>query len=578
MLRTLTVWNFALLEHVQVSFNQGLNILTGETGAGKSILIDSLGIILGKRTSTDHIRNGCEWLRVEAVFDLEKRLDIRAFLQAANILEEDGNLILTRQISRNGRNTIQANGCHIPLQTLKQLGLLLIDIHGQNENQAILTSENQLLLLENYAPEIKKQRLAYETVYKKWQQLQASLAEKKAASREYAQRLDMLRWQSSEIAAAKLESGEDEKLEAEIKLLAGAEKITGYVKASYQLLEDGNKNHLGILSALAEVKRNAEGLQRYDPSFANVLQMLTEAECQLQECAYEIRDYGEKLEYDPVRLDKMQLRMDEIYKLRKKYGATIDDVLHHYENIQKELEEIENYDEILAALQQEIAETTSQLELLADRLTQLRQAAAQELSAAISENLFSLGMPKAEFYFSVEKTDSFQLHGQDMIDMLFSANVGESVKSVRKVASGGELSRIALAVKAVTAAQDAIDVMVFDEIDTGIGGKTAQMVAEKISLVAASKQVLCITHLPQIACMADVHLYIDKQTRGAKTVTEIKKLSTSEQINEIARMASGIDITAASLDNALEMLDNAKQKKEKQRSLLKEKKNLHAAV
>ena len=568
MLRTLTVWNFALLEHVQVSFKQGLNILTGETGAGKSILIDALGIILGKRTTTDQIRNGCEWLRVEAVFDLENRADIRAFLQAANILEEDANLILTRQISRNGRNAIQANGCHIPLQTLKQLGVLLIDIHGQNENQAILSGENQFILLENYAPKIKEQRIAYEKIYKKWQQLQNVMAEKKDASREYAQRLDMLRWQSSEIATAKLEAGEDEKLEAAIKLLAGAEKITGYVKSAYQLLEDGNKNHLGILSGLAEVKRNIEGLQRYDVSFSNVLQMLTEAECQLQECAYEIRDYGEKIEYDPARLDKMQLRMDEIYKLRKKYGATIDDVLIHYEHIQKELAEIENYDEILADLQKEIDEVAEKMQNSADQLTLFRQQAAKELSAAIAENLFTLGMPKAEIYFSVEKTNHFQLHGQDAIDILFSANVGEAVKSVRKVASGGELSRIALAIKAVTAAQDAIDVMVFDEIDTGIGGKTAQMVAEKISLVAASKQVLCITHLPQIACMADVHLYIDKQTRGAKTVTDIRRLSTSEQINEIARMASGIDITAASLDNALEMLDNAKQKKEKQRSSL----------
>ena len=566
MLKTLTVWNFALLEHVQVEFSRGLNILTGETGAGKSILIDSLGVILGRRTTADHIRSGCDWLRVEAVFDIANQPEIHEFLLGAGIIDESDALILTRQISKAGKNTIQVNGCHITLLLLKQLGAHLIDIHGQNENQALLTSESQFALLADYWPGIKEQLAVYQTAYRHWQSLQAELDAKKTASREYAQRLDMLRWQTNEIAAVQLQPGEDEKLEAEIKILSNAEKISDFVKGSYRLLENGDKNHAGVLSGLTEIKQNLEALSRYDDKLNNALQLVTEAACQLQECAYEIRDYGESIDYSPERLDKLQLRMDEIYKLRKKYGATIEDVLAHYEQAKKELAEIENYDDILAELKKAIAAAEAVLTQEAAALTKLRQTAAQALSAAIETHLLSLGMPKAHFTIEVSPMEKFAAHGRDAVDMLFSANLGEEAKPIRKVASGGELSRIALAVKAVTAARDSVDVMVFDEIDTGIGGKTAQMVAERIALVAAYRQVLCITHLPQIACMADVHLYIDKQVKNDKTVTEVKRLSTSEQLNEIARMASGIDITAASLDNALEMLDNAKLKKEKQRA------------
>ena len=566
MLKTLTVWNFALLEHVQIDFNSGLNILTGETGAGKSILIDSLGVILGRRMSADNIRTGCEWLRVEAVFDISKQREIHDFMVEANIIDENDELILVRQITRTGKNTIQANGCHITLQSLKQLGMLLIDIHGQNENQALLTNENQFALLENYWPAIIPQLKEYRQAYRAWQSLNDLMVQKKTASREYAQRLDMLRWQTNEIAAAKLEIGEDENLEAEIKVLSNAEKITEYVKSSHRLLESGDKNHAGVIGGLAQIKNNLEALARYDDKLNNALQLVSEAACQLQECSYEIRDYGENIDYSPERLDKLQLRMDEIYKLRKKYGATIEQVLAHYEEAQKELSEIENYDDILLQLQKDIEAAEKEMEVKAKALTGLRQTAASQLSGEVEKHLLSLGMPKAHFTIEILPANKYTANGFDAIDMLFSANLGEEAKPIRKVASGGELSRIALAVKAVTAARDSVDVMVFDEIDTGIGGKTAQMVAERIALVAAYKQVLCITHLPQIACMADVHLYIDKQVRNDKTVTEVKRLSTSEQLNEIARMASGIDITAASLDNALEMLDNAKMKKDRQRA------------
>ena len=568
MLKTLSVWNFALLEHVQIEFSRGLNILTGETGAGKSILIDSLGVVLGRRTSVDNIRTGADWLRVEAVFETVGQPVIHDFLLQADILDEGELLIVSRQVTRSGRNAIQINGCHVTLQLLKQLSSLLIDIHGQHENQALLSSESQFALLESYFPPIKQQLDRYREQYDAWRKLQQELAVKKTASREYAQRLDMLRWQTNEISAAALSAGEDEKLETEIKVLTNAEKISGFVKESYQLLENGGRNNEGVLSALIKIKQNLESLGRYDDKMSGVLKMVDDASCQLQECSYELRDYGEDIDYSPGRLDKLQQRMDEIYKLRKKYGATIDDVLAHYEAAKQELSDIENYDELLGELQQKITAAEKDLSLVAAELTAMRTSAALKLSAAIQEHLLSLGMPKARFEIVVRGGKAFSAAGQDEISLLFSANLGEEAKLLQKVASGGELSRIALAVKAVTAARDPVDVMVFDEIDTGIGGKTAQMVAERIALVAAHKQVLCITHLPQIACMADAHLYIDKQARGDKTVTEVKRLSTSEQLNEIARMASGIDITASSLDNAMEMLDNARIKKERQRTAL----------
>lgn len=562
MLKTLTVWNFALLEHVQIEFERGLNILTGETGAGKSILIDSLGMILGHRTSIEKIRKDRDWLRVEAVFDTSKYPQVHDFLQRSDIVDEDDSLIISRQIAKTGKNTIQVNGCHVTLTSLKMLGELLIDIHGQNENQALLRTENQFALVDAYKIEIKTCLAVYQTAFVKWNELKESLKQQELDSREHAQRMDMLSWQVNEIEAAKLKEAEDEGLEQEIKLLSNAEKISDLVKSSYRLLDSGDKRQPAVIPSLVEIKKNMEMLIRYDTKLTNVMQMITDALCQIEECSYEIRDYGESIDYSPERLNKLQERMDEIYKLRKKYGATIADVLEHYHNAKKELLAIENYDQRIEDLKYNIVQAEKDLAVKAVALTKLRQSSAELLSADIQKHLLSLGMENARFVIEIKDDAIYHMNGANTIHILFSANLGEDPKPMQKVASGGELSRIALAIKTVCATKDKIGIMVFDEIDTGIGGKTAQMVAERIAMVAAYKQVLCITHLPQIACMADVHLYIDKQIQNNKTVTQVRPLSTSEQLNEIARMASGIDITAASLDNAMEMLNNAKLKKE----------------
>ena len=564
MLKSLTVWNFALLEHVQVEFQSGLNILTGETGAGKSILIDSLGAVLGARMSADMVRSGCDWLRVEAVFSLEdESLGLHELLTQQAIDDSDKELIITRQLTRAGRSTALVNGCHVTLAILRQIGAYLVDIHGQNENLALLKEENQFHLLDGYDPDVAEALAAYECAYREWREKKKAYDEKQQASREYAQRLDMLHWQDKEISEANLKAGEDEALEAEIRKLSHAEKIVGSIEESYELLEGGGGSGLGVLPALSQVKKDLEDISRFDDALANAQKMVEEAYISLQEASYELRDYGESVEFSPARLDQLQSRMDVIYRLCKKYGATLGDVLAHQEKVERELSEIENYDEDIAALEKEIAALEKELGKKAAALTELRRAAAKDLSSAIEEQLFALGMPKAQLAIRVEPAADYGPRGRDEVAMFFSANPGEGEKPLQRVASGGELSRIALAIKTVASSRDSsVPSMVFDEIDTGIGGRTAQMVAERIALVAQYKQVLCITHLPQIACMADAHLYISKRTEEGTTATQIRPLSERERISEIARMASGADMTTASLDNAREMVSHAKMKKD----------------
>ncbi len=564
MLKSLTVWNFALLEHVQVEFQSGLNILTGETGAGKSILIDSLGAVLGARMSADMVRSGCDWLRVEAVFSLEdESLGLHELLTQQAIDDSDKELIITRQLTRAGRSTALVNGCHVTLAILRQIGAYLVDIHGQNENLALLKEENQFHLLDGYDPDVAEALAAYTCAYREWREKKKAYDEKQQASREYAQRLDMLHWQDKEISEANLKAGEDEALETEIRKLSHAEKIVGSIEESYELLEGGGGSGLGVLPALSQVKKDLEDISRFDDALQNAQKMVEEAYISLQEASYELRDYGESVEFSPARLDQLQSRMDVIYRLCKKYGATLDDVLAHQEKVERELSEIENYDEDIAALEKEIAALEKELGKKAATLTELRRAAAKDLSSAIEEQLFALGMPKAQLAIRVEPAADYGPRGRDEVAMFFSANPGEAEKPLQRVASGGELSRIALAIKTVASSRDSsVPSMVFDEIDTGIGGRTAQMVAERIALVAQYKQVLCITHLPQIACMADAHLYILKRTEEGTTATQIRPLSERERISEIARMASGADMTTASLDNAREMVSHAKMKKD----------------
>ena len=562
MLQSLRVWNFALLEEVSVAFGAGLNILTGETGAGKSILIDALGAILGQRVSSNAIRSGADALRVEAVFSLEAcDVELRKLLTEQEIEEED-ELIILRKVTRTGKGAILVNGCHVTLTFLKKLAPYLVDIHGQNENLALLREDAQRNLLEGEDSDLRTRLAAYTQVYEDWKEKTRIREERTEEIEDIGERLELLRWQEKEIAEAEPVEGEDEELETEIRRLSHAERLVEHAAEAGNLLSEDGEEGLAVLSALARITHALDEIARYDDTLANAQTMIEEAYISLQEASYEVRDYLDSIDADPSRLDQMQTRMDVLDRLKKKYGGTIPAVLERLSYIRRELESIDNYDVDMEQLDKEIAALHEQLKTSAAELTTRRQEVGAALSTDIARELQGLGMEKARFHIVVTPEEKYTSRGADSLSMLFSANVGEEEKPLEKIASGGELSRIALAIKSIVAARDTGGTsMVFDEIDTGIGGRTAQMVAERIAFVAHYKQVLCITHLPQIACMADEHLYIAKSVKGDTTVTQVTALSDEERVREIARMASGDDVTEAALANAREMLAGAGKKK-----------------
>ena len=562
MLQSLRVWNFALLEEVAVEFGAGLNILTGETGAGKSILIDALGAILGQRVSSDAIRSGADALRVEAVFSLEESDAELCALLADQEIEYEDELIILRKIARTGKGSILVNGSHVTLTFLKKLAPHLVDIHGQNENLALLREDAQRNLLEGGDSDLCTRLAAYAQVYADWKEKTRLREERAEEIEDIGERLELLRWQEKEIAEAELTVGEDEELETEIRRLSHAERLVENAAEAANLLSEDGEEGLAVLSALARVTHALDEVARYDDALANAQNMIEEAYISLQEASYEVRDYLDSIDADPARLDRIQTRMDVIDRLKKKYGGTIPAVLDRLSSVRSELESADNYDMDMAQLDKEIGTLHKQLKNLAAELTARRQEVGAALSADIARELQGLGMAKARFRIVVTPAEKYTSRGADSLAMLFSANVGEAEKPLEKIASGGELSRIALAIKSIVAARDTGGTsMVFDEIDTGIGGRTAQMVAERIAFVAHYKQVLCITHLPQIACMADNHLYIAKRVKGDTTVTQVTALSDEERVREIARMASGDDVTEAALANAREMLAGAGKKK-----------------
>mgnify|MGYP000888138129 CR=1 FL=1 len=562
MLHSLRVWNFALLEETAVEFGAGLNILTGETGAGKSILIDALGAILGQRISSDMIRSGCDFLRVEALFSVEKD-DLLIPLLADQEIECDDELIIMRKFTRAGKGTILVNGSHVTLGFLKKISPFLVDIHGQNENLALLREDTQRQLIESGDSDLLAHLTEYQQTYTDWREKTKLRAERASEIEEIGERLDMLRWQEREIAEADLHEGEDEELTGEMRRLSHSEKLAEYAAEAGNLLSEDTGQGQAVLSALARITHALDEIARYDDGLSNAKTLIEEAYISLQEASYEVRDYMETIDTDPAKLDQIQSRMDMIDRLKKKYGGSISAVLERLSSIRSELEAVDNYDADMIRLEKDIDALHLRMQALAEKLTSRRQQIGSVLSSEIAHELQELGMPKARFHIVITPEEKYTSRGADRIEMLFSANVGEEEKPIEKIASGGELSRIALAIKAIAAARDTSGTsMVFDEIDAGIGGRTAQMVADRIALVAHYKQVLCITHLPQIASMADTHLYISKCVKGEGTVTQVECLSDEERVREIARMASGDDVTEAALANAREMLDNAYKKKD----------------
>jgi DNA repair protein RecN (Recombination protein N) len=564
MLKSLTVTNFALIEQASIEFTAGLNVLTGETGAGKSILIDAFTIVLGARASSESIRHGTDFYRVEALFSLDdNQRQLFDLLEEQGIGIEEGELIICRRLNRNGKSVIVVNNCHVTLQLLRKIGSLLVDMHGQHENQVLLRPEAYLGIVDDRSPEIARHLAEYRHCFDEWQQQKKEIEKIRTAAAQREQRLDMLTWQTQEIKNAALVKGEEEELEKKISRLANSEKISQAAIGAYEFLNHRSKGNNGILAALVEVKKNLETIARYDESLADKIAIVTEVIYQLEEISTSLRDYGDALEYDPQLLNKLQQRMDVIYKLRKKYGSSIEEILDYYEQAQTELSMIENADFHLEQLTKKQAAQEQKLTALAYSLSEIRQQVAYKLGTEVTSHLKDLSMPNAQFVATCKQGSHFTAQGRDEVAFLFSANKGEVKMPLMKVASGGELSRLALAIKTVCSDHDAISTLVFDEIDSGIGGQTGQAVAEKIAQIARFKQVLCITHLPQIAAAADRHIYIEKHAQEDRTVTTMTSLSDEERVLELTRMIAGCDVTETAVENARQMIHFAKIKKEK---------------
>lgn len=551
MLKSLSVKNFALIDKIELEFEKGLNVLTGETGAGKSILIDALGAALGQRANINQIRAGCDEFCVEAVFIPDKNSTVKILLDEYGI-DDDEVLIIKRKVNCNAaKNNIFVNGSHVTLSTLKKIGSALVDIHGQSENLSLLKTESIYSLIDGANEKISTARADYQKTFQSWQRQIKALADKEKSKSLHDEKLELLRWQEQEISAAELKPNEDVELDTEIRKLANAEKISTHIEESRALL--GNGDDTDILTELARVHKNLSDVAKYDAKINSALKLLDDAEIFLREAYDEVRAYSDSMDFSPELLAELQARMDVIYKL-KKYGGNVDEILAKLDKIRAEISAIENFDSDVDTTRRLILKLETQTKKRAATLLKLRQESAAKLSASIEKEIRRLGMKKAQFAITVMPTENLTSNGGDNADMLFSANVGEEVKSLSKVVSGGELSRIALAIKTVSAGrEDSAATMIFDEIDAGLGGTTAKVVAECIAKVARSKQVLCVTHLAQIACTANVHLQISKSDDGTRTATKISKLTMDERVKEIARMASGSEIPSA-IQNAREML------------------------
>lgn len=562
MLKTLTVSNFALIDQVQLAFSPGLNILSGETGAGKSILIDAVGVVLGERAFTDFIRHDTDFLRVEAVFDIAEQPELQKLLAEHDIVVDEETLIVSRRFNRNSKNIVIANGCQITLATLRKIGEFLIDIHGQHESQALLRPRTHLTLLDHFAPKIALLLAEYTELYQQWRQLTTQITTHTTQSQERERRIDMLTWQISEIEQAALQPAEDEQAEQEVRLLANVEKVVHAVSQAYDLLKREQQGR-AILDGLNAVKRELAAAVKYDVGLQPQEQAIVECLYQIEDAATELRYYLEAIDNDPVRLQKLEDRLDLIRSLKRKYGSSIEEILTYQQQSAQELALLQNSVQTLDQLLLQEQRCKSKLLELSQQLSSERRAAAVELEAAITQQLHELGMPNAVLKVVVTDSNEFLATGCNEVQCLFSANRGDPPKPLQKIASGGELSRLALAIKAVVSGNNMAGTIIFDEVDAGIGGKTVQMVAEKIAFVASRRQVLCITHSPSIAAMADQHFMVEKQTVQEQTFSNVSQLNSNEQIIEVARMLAGDSTKQLVLDNAKQILDDAKKIKTK---------------
>lgn len=561
MLLELSIRHLAVIEHVHLHCKQGFHVLTGETGAGKSIIIDALGLIAGGRSSSDLVRYGSDKAAIEALFQVEADHPVWTVLTRIGIeADPEEHLIIRREITAQGKSTSRINGQLVNLAMLKEVGEWLVNIHGQHEHQSLFKVEEHIRWLDLFGEkQIQPVKQAYQTAFDQFQGIQKRVKELQETSKQALQMMDLYRFQVEEIRSANLESGEDEALAEEKRKLASAEKLFQHAADAYDFLNGGNKG-------LEAVSRAVQKIQDIAPLDSAHLQPLLEqvqnAFYQLEDAVYQIRDYRDGVEFNPGRLNFIEQRLDTLSLLRRKYGDKISDILTYVENIERELDEVEHKDETLQQLQKEEQAAMEQLRQWGAKLTEVRMSVAEQLAGEIITELRELHMERTQFKVNIASGEKkWTRDGADQVEFLISANPGEPLRPLSKIASGGEISRVMLALKSIFARVDRIPVLVFDEVDTGVSGRAAQSIAEKMSKLSKSCQVFSITHLPQVACMADVHYLIQKTIDGDRTYTNIADLKGIERIHELARILGGVEVTDKTLEHAQEMLDLANDKK-----------------
>lgn len=564
MLLQLHIKNFALIDNVNIDFSNGLNILTGETGAGKSILIDSVNFVLGEKQSKDIIRTDEEFAYVEAVF--ESSDEINDILNL-NGIESDDILIISREINLNGRTVSRINNRTVTVNLLKQISSLLIDIHGQHEHQSLLNENSYIDILDSFCgDEFKEVKYEFKDIYNKVREIEKEI-EKLEENEEYKlKRMDLLKYQIQEISEADLKNGEDEELIKRRNILSNSEKIYSSLSLIYSELY-GGENRECAYDKIGTSISNIESVEKYDEKLKDIRCSMEDVYYKLEDIIDIIRDYKDSLEFDSEELERIESRLDLINNLKRKYGNSIESIQSYLIKIKEEYSLIERNEEIIEKNKKELERLNIKLYELTDKITNERKQTALKLEKLIENELKYLGMEKALFKIVIDKKNKITDNGNDDVLFTMTANPGEPLKPLNKVASGGEMSRIMLAIKTVIADIDKIPTLIFDEIDTGISGRTAQCVAEKMSGISNSHQILCVTHLPQIASMADVHFKIEKNVNEEKTFTKVYKLDDNEKIEELSRMLSGAQVTKITRSHAKEMIELAQNFKKQTKKL-----------
>lgn len=567
MLLELNVSNYALIDDLKISFSPGLNVLSGETGAGKSIIIGAINLLLGERATTEQIRQGSDLTIVEGIIRTEPGLTeiINTMLENAGISCED-ELFLAREVSRNGRSIARVNGRAVPVSFLKEIGQVLIDLHGQHQHQSLLRQDQHIDLLDAFGgAEVMLSRKKIQDLWRRRLELKKELSGFGEDSAERERRIDLYSYQVREISEAQLQLGEDEQLAEREKVLANSERLCTSISRIYGELYSGEEDGLepSVIDRLGRLNSLLAESASIDRSLEPLLDLLSAACAQLDEVAHELRNYQAKFEFDPTALLAIQERQNLINNLKRKYGGSIEAILEFAEQAQSDKERLENSEAMVEKIEGELEALAAELNAESAELSRLRHESASELEHLIEESLQELALPNARFAVQIDQKAEVTQLGIDSVEFLFSANRGEEVKPLAKIISGGEVARVMLALKTALAHQDLIPILIFDEVDSGIGGATIQAVAEKLANLARHHQVMCVTHSPQIASMADSHIRLYKEVSGERTLTRSTLLTIEEKRLELARMLDGASIDQVSLQHVEKMIQRAAEFKKK---------------